>query len=113
MAMSVNYLNSIANYGASLIKFIGLVDENGDELPLGTYARQPAAWKESVDGAIYLESDLSFTIPAGSTVAGWRGYSDSTGGTDFGGEDVEPTEFPNKGVYILLADNTGVRTVGE
>ena len=99
MAMSGSYLDALASHGATLIKYIGLVDDAGDELSGGTpaYARKQVYWSSpsAGNGTIRpyadsgLSQDLIFNVPAGTTVGGWRGYSAVTGGTDYGGEDLD------------------------
>jgi len=111
MAMTEAYRNAIADYGASLITYIGLVDETGTELSGGdpAYARQPVTWTAASDGIIRPSADLTFDVPAGTTVGGWRGYSALTGGTDYGGADLTQETFTNQGTYTLLAAQTGIR----
>jgi len=101
-----DYRNEIADHGASLIDEIGLVDEGGEEISGGDYSRQAITWTSATDGTIRPESDLTFDIPGGSTVAGWRGYSDV--GTEYGGDDLTAESFENDGEYKLLADQTGI-----
>lgn len=50
MAVSSDYLNALANHGAGLIKYIGLVDETGTELSGGDYARKAVTWTTSPTG---------------------------------------------------------------
>lgn len=108
MAMSTAYLNGIANAGASLVQYIGLVDDNGDELSGGSYARQAVTWDTATNGVIRPASDLTFNVPAGKTVAGWRGYSAASSGTDYGGAALDPQPFVTAGTYTLLAAQTGI-----
>lgn len=107
--MTEGYRNAVANYGASLIKYIGLVDDEGIELSGGSYAREPVTWTQSSDGVIRPNADLLFDIPAGSTVGGWRGYSAATGGINYGGEDLTPQEYTDAGEYRLRASGTGIK----
>lgn len=111
MAMSVGYLNAIAGHGASLIKYIGLVDNSGTELSGGSpaYARKAVTWTSASGGIVRPNADLVFDVPSGATVAGWRGYSASTGGTNYGGQDLTPAEFEGQGQYRLLATSTGIK----
>ena len=108
MAMSTAYLNGIANAGASLVQYIGLVDDNGVELSGGSYARKAVTWDTASNGSIHPDSDLTFDIPAGATVAGWRGYSAASGGTDYGGAALDPQPFVTAGTYTLLAAETSI-----
>lgn len=113
MAMTSAYLNAVADYGAGLIAYIGLVDDDGTEITGGNpaYARKAAAFDNAVNGLAYLTADIDFDIPAGATVGGWRGFSASTGGINYGGADFpaldQPT-FTKQGVFTLLAATTYV-----
>lgn len=110
MAMSEGYRNAIADEGALLITHIGLVDETGTELTGGdpAYARQAVTWTSASGGTIRPDADLTFDVPASTTVGGWSGYSASTDGTDYGGADLTNEEFTNQGEYTLLAASTGI-----
>jgi hypothetical protein len=108
MAMSVGYRNAIADAGADLITHIGLVDDEGTELSGGSYARKAVTWTAASGGTIRPTADLTFDVPAGATVAGWRGFSASTGGTNYGGADLTEETFAAAGQYKLLAVSTGI-----
>lgn len=110
MAMTEGYRNAIATHGASLITHIGLVDELGVELTGGSpaYARKAITWTAAAAGTIRPNANLTFDIPAGVTVGGWRGYTALSGGTDHGGEDLTQEAFAAQGQYTLLAANTGI-----
>lgn len=108
MAMNTAYRNAIANHGAGLIKYIGLVNGSGVELSGGSYSRQAITWTTADDGTIRPTADLVFEIPAGSTVAGWRGFSASTSGTNYGGEDLTAEVYNGAGQYKLIASGTGI-----
>jgi hypothetical protein len=108
MAMTTAFKNLILDYGAALITHIGLVDETGTELSGGSYARQPITWTSASNGVVRPVSDLSFSIPAGTTVSGWRGYTALSGGTNYGGASLTPETFSGQGEYILLASGTGI-----
>lgn len=112
-AMATGYLNAIADDGAALITHIGLVDETGTEITGGSpaYARQAVTWVAASNGTIRPNADLTFNIPAGETVGGWRGYSASSAGTNYGGDDYDAGDretYANQGQYTLLAASTGI-----
>lgn len=94
----------------TVITHIGLVDETDTELAGGSpaYARQAVTFVDGGAGIIRPSVNLDFDIPAGDTVAGWRGYSALTVGTDYGGQDLSPEAYISQGVYTLLASQTGV-----
>lgn len=105
------YLDAIATHGKSLITHIGLVDDMGTEIAGGDYARQAVTWTGPTagDGLVRPSADLVFGIPGGATVAGWRGYSALTAGTDYGGAALTPAEvYAGAGTYTLQAANTAV-----
>lgn len=110
MAMSTGYRNDIADYGGTLITHIGLVDDTGTEISGGdpAYARQAVTWTSASDGTIRPDADLTFNIPSGTTVGGWRGYDASTAGTDYGGADLTEESYASQGEYTLLASGTGI-----
>ncbi len=70
MAVSNDYLNALANHGAGLVKYIGLVDETGVELSGGDYARKAVTWTTSPTGGtaglVRPSADLLFNVPAGN-----------------------------------------------
>lgn len=110
MSLATTTLNSAADHIASLFDYIGLVDETGTEISGGSpaYARKAASWGAASNGSASLSSALTFDIPSGKTVAGWRGYSASTGGTDYGGGDLTPEAYSAQGQYILKATDTKI-----
>lgn len=108
MAMALRYRNAVADAGAALITYVGLVDARGIELDGPGYRRQAVTWRRAVDGAARPTEDLRFDIPAGSVVAGWRGYDAPMGGSAICDQAVAEERFNGVGVYTLLADGTGV-----
>ena len=110
MAMTEGFRNSCADHGAGLITHIGLVIVNGTEISGGSpaYARVAVTWAAASAGVIRPNANLTFNIPAGTTVAGWRGYSASSGGTNYGGADLTNEIYAGQGEYELLAASTGI-----
>lgn len=113
--MNTVYLNAIASHGASIINYIGLVNENGEELEGENYERVEVYWDESEDGIIRPygdedhEQNVVISVPGGSTVAGWRGYSEKEGGTNYGGADFAESEsYTNDGKFELIAEDSGI-----
>lgn len=110
--MNGTFLDALATEAKSLITHIGLVDDQGDELTGGSpaYARQAVTWTgpDGGDGLIRPNANLTFNVPGGSSVAGWRGYSASTEGTDYGGASLTQEDYTNQGTYTLLAASTGI-----
>lgn len=108
--MNATYLNAIRNHGQSLISHIGLVDDLGVELSGGSpaYARKPVTWTSPSDGVMRPSGDLTFDIPAGVTVGGWRGYSALSAGTDYGGQTLTQEAYAQQGQYTLLAASTDI-----
>lgn len=108
MPMNTTYLNAIAEAGADLVTHIGLVDDTATELTGGTYARQAVTWTAASNGDISPTGNLTFNVPAGASVAGWRGYSASSAGTDYGGAALTQEDFSAAGTYTLLASSTAI-----
>ena len=111
MAMNQTYLNAIADAGAALITHVGLVNGSGVEISGGTpaYARQAVTWTSASGGMVRPNANKTFDIPAGATVAGWRGYSAVTGGTDYEGAALTSEgPYGAQGTYTLLAASTGI-----
>lgn len=103
--MNTAFFTALATHGAGLITHIGLVDAGGTELASAGYARQAVTWTGA--GATKSPSaDLVFDMTTGDVVAGWRGYSASSGGTDYGGATVTTRTYSNDGTYTLLAAST-------
>lgn len=105
--MTEGYRNAIATHGASLITHIGLVDGTGTELTGGSYARLAVTWAAASAGTVRPNADLTFDVPA-ATVGGWRGFSASTAGTNYGGANLTNETFAAAGQYKLLAASTGI-----
>jgi hypothetical protein len=99
---SAALIAAAATHVATLIVYVGLVNEAGTELSGGSYARQPCV-ATATAGNVRLVADETFSVPAG-TVAGWRAYSASTGGTDWGGDPVTPEVYAAPGQYVLTVD---------
>lgn len=107
--MNAAFINALAAYGATLITHIGLVDGSGIEITGGTpaYARKAVTWTGAA-GVKSPSANLLFDIPAAATVAGWRGYSAVTAGTDYQGAALTSTPFASQGTYNVLAASTNI-----
>ena len=111
MAMTEAYRNLVGNAGAAVITHIGLVDETNTELTGGdpAYARQAVTPTATSAGIWRPNADLTFNVPAATTVGGFRCFTALTAGTNYGGEDVTDEVYVNQGTYKLLAASTGVK----
>lgn len=109
MAVLAAYLNAIRDHGQSLITHIGLFD-GASEITGGSpaYARVAVTWVDDGDGVMRPSANLTFNIPAGADVTGWRGFSASSGGTDYGGETLTTESYAGQGTYVLLAASTSI-----
>lgn len=105
--MNATFHAALATHGASLITHIGLVNSGGVEISGGGYARQAVTWTLTA-GTRRPSANLVFNIPSGGQVQGWRGYSASSGGTDYGGATLTtPTgTYGTAGTFTLLAAST-------
>ena len=108
MPMNASYLALLASAGASDISHVGLVDGTGTEIASAGYTRQAVTWVET-GGEIRLDADKVYTMTAGDVVAGWRGYTAATGGTDRGGDAVTERTYSNDGTYTLEAASTAIQ----
>jgi hypothetical protein len=106
MAASTDLLTVMAAAGAGAITHAGLVNASGVELSGGGYARI-AVTATNTGAVIRLNGDKTFTVPAGATVAGWRGFSASTAGTNYGGGPLPSESYTAAGQYVLEGNNTG------
>jgi hypothetical protein len=108
--MNATYHNALRTHGKSIITHIGLVNGSGTELSGGdpAYARVAVTWSDGADGVMLPNANLLFDIPAGGVVAGWRGFSASSGGTNYGGAAVPSESYTGQGTYTLLAADTGI-----
>lgn len=102
-----HYLMGPGN-GVEVITHIGLVNGSGDELSGGSYARVAVTWAAASGGFRRPNANLTFNVPAG-VVAGWRGFTASSGGTNYGGEALTEETFAEAGQYTLLAASTGIQ----
>lgn len=108
MAMSSDYLNAIRDHGQSIITHIGLVNASGTELSGGGYARQAVTWVDDGNGVSRPNGNLTFTTEAGDEVGGWRGFSASSAGTNYGGGTLSTVTYSVGGTYTLLAASTSI-----
>ena len=108
------YFRFLAEQSKSVLKYVGIVDKNGNELDYTNYKRQSVEWEVAEDGTMTPTKDLVFDIPGSGNekepiiVAGWRLYDKKTGGTDFGGKDVHPAKYVTNGHYIMPRDKVFV-----
>jgi len=109
--MSESYKNAVAARGAEIVTYIGLVNQNGSELSGGTpaYSRRPVSWGPPSGGVIRSLGNLIFDVPAGTTVAGWRGFSALSGGVSYGCKSVEEEVFDTQSQCVLAKGSLAVR----
>lgn len=102
MAMNQEYLNGVADYGASLVTHVGLAN-GGVEITGGTYARQSITWGTAVDGNISATNEPTFDVPGGdTTVSQVQFFSGSDGAaTLYGTTSVTAETFAGDGTYTL------------
>jgi hypothetical protein len=105
--MNSAFYTALAGHGAGLVTHIALFNSGGTEISGGSYARQAVTWTGS--GATRSPNgNLTFNIPAGGQVQSWRGFSASSGGTDYGGATLASPSgtYGNAGTFTLLAAST-------
>lgn len=92
------------------VTHIALTGADGTtELTGGTYARIAVSWQTLNTTERHPTADLTFNVPAGSTVGGWLGFSASTGGTSYGGATLTNEVFAAAGQYVLQAAATSYK----
>lgn len=103
-------LNTAGDAVAGAVTYIALVDGTGVELTGGGYARQAVTWTAAAAGLVRPTADLTFSVAAGVTVGGWRGYTTVTAGTgvDHGGADLINETYAAAGTYVLQAAGTAI-----
>ena len=81
--------------------------ENGEnELTGGSYARVPVTFEAAANGRSNLSADVTFEVPAGSSVL-YVGYWDAEiDGVFQGSDDVPQEDYTSDGQYILQASGT-------
>ena len=75
------------------------------EISGGSYARQTPTFNAASGGSRALNADLTFDVPAGSTVA-YVGYW--SGSTFLGSDQVTSESFAADGQYKVLASGTSL-----
>jgi len=110
MAMTAAFHNALRTTAKSSATHIGLVNASGTELEGGSpaYARIAETWADGADGVMNLAANRTFNVPSGVTVGGWRAYSGSTEGTNYGGQDLTNEVFAAQGTYTLVAASTSI-----
>ena len=108
MALTAAALNVSADGLAAVATHVGLVDDVGTELTGGAYARLAVTWTAAAGGLIRPTVDKTFEVPAGATVGGWRTYSASSAGVDYGGQAVTNETYAGAGQYTLEAAATAI-----
>jgi hypothetical protein len=109
MAMTEGFKNYLLDTGIDVITHIGLFD-GVSEITGGdpAYARKAVTWGDASGGIVRPTGDLTFDIPSGATVDGWRGFTADSGGTNYGGAALTAEDFAGQGQYKLLAASTGI-----
>lgn len=104
MTMNAAYITLITNAGRAAITHISLVNGSGTEV---STARLPVTWTTEVNGLIRPTADLTFTVAASATVAGWSGHSALTAGTKYDGQALTAEVYSAAGgQYVLQAAST-------
>ena len=115
--MSDAYLNDIGDAGAGLAAYIALIDDTdnviGDRVNMDGEGTNPewtgAGTGEDNPGTIRLSENITFPVDGGTTVKGWRAFSEAEAGIAYGGADfVQAETFTNAGEFVLLAAQTAI-----
>lgn len=111
MPMANSYLAALRDAGQALITHIAIVDGSGAEI--AGIARQAVTWSDEGVAVSRMVGDKAFgPLPSGQVVAGWRGFTALTGGTNHGGDDFTAVTFgTGAGVtrtFTLQASQTSI-----
>jgi len=100
MPMNTNYLNAVANHGASLVTHVSLADgpNEGDELGV---TRQSITWSAASDGDLDSSNQPVFEVTGGNTVSHVQYWGAATGGTYYGSSSVTSETFSGDGTYTV------------
>lgn len=110
MALPTIALNAGATGISTPVTHIALTGADGTtELTGGTYARVAVTWAAASAGERHPTADLTFNVPAGSTVGGWLGFTASTAGTSYGGALLTNEAYAAAGQYVLQAAATSYK----
>lgn len=107
MSMTEAFRNLMLDSTVDTITHIALFD-GASELTGGSYARKAVTWGDAASGVCRPTGDLTFDVPSGATVDGWRGFTALSGGTNYGGQALTAETFAGAGQYKLLAASTGI-----
>lgn len=70
------------------------------------YARQSITWAAAASGTKSNGADITFQVPAGSTVSHVGYWSAASGGTFYGSRAVtEPESFSGQGTYTIATND--------
>lgn len=108
MPLTTSGLTDAVNGVAGTITHIALTNGSGTELSGGSYARLPVTWATASGGTRRPSADLSFSVPAGATVGGWKGFTALTGGTEKANGTLTNETYTGAGTYVLEANQTAI-----
>lgn len=103
MSVSPAGLNIGASAIGNAITHFSLINSSG--VQLGSRVARTAT---TTGGVVRPSSDITFEVPGGSTVAGWRAHTAATGGTDVGGSALTAETYAGAGQYVLEAAGTDI-----
>jgi len=119
MGMSDAYLSYIANQGAIVATHLSIIDDSDEDIVRialdgedGRPSWTSAGSGGDDEGTIRLSGDYTFSIPAGTTVKGWRVYNQAAeeGQIAWGGEDFEAAvPYSISGFLVLLSSGTCIK----
>ena len=101
--MNAAFREFLATQAVGELSHISLRDGSGIEIQ-----RQPAGFTAEGGGTIRPSSNITFAVPAGTTVGSWRAFNSGTGGTDYDGASLPNETYTNAGQYILEAAQTAI-----
>jgi hypothetical protein len=107
--MEEAFLNQIADLGSTLLLWLSVANGGGQNNELAVDRRQ-VNWSPAVGGVANASNEVTFNIPAGSTVNHVQFWSAANGGTYYGSAAVTQEVFGGSGTYVL--ETAEIRYVG-
>lgn len=89
MSLNGEFLNFLTDFCETNFNYIGLIDEQGNELSGGGYVRLAPVWEKS-EGRLNLFADLTYDVTMGVTISGWKLFNSLEDSVGYGGGNFSP-----------------------
>lgn len=111
LAKTVSGTGTLLNLEVADIKLVD--DVNNPTTTVTSYTGVLSFALSATTGRATLENDITFTVPAGTTVGGWIVEDGNTTPNDLFGEALTSETFNGEGQYILEATNTYIEFIPQ